>query len=86
MYHFICNCVDCLENEDFLEQVAPDATMLAQLVEGDDKAITQDEFLSKCVVPESLKALVDKQDMQFGEDRGACWMYDPEDDIHYFFA
>jgi len=89
MYYYICNCIDCLDNEDFLDRVASDATMLEQMVDeenGEATEITRQEFCEKCVVPESLQHLLDKQDVSFGENYGVCWMYDQDEDIHYFFC
>ena len=54
---FIATCVNGLNDEQFREYVAEDATLLAQLVDN-SKEITKNTFLKNCFVEEEIKKAI----------------------------
>lgn len=89
--YYVGNCVDGLEDEWFQNNVAADATELAQLVdESNSKPLTLDDFLATCEVSEEwenqLRQNSERYELASNEDKKVSWIYNREIDIHHFFA
>lgn len=91
---FIGNCVTGLEDPQFQDMIAGDATVMAQLVEGGEE-ITKDDFLKICHVdPEILEELnmaekddyVDDYEFYYNRDKNIAWYYDTLEDVEYFYV
>lgn len=79
--YFIGNCVTGLDDEQFREYIANDATLLAQLVEN-SKRISKREFIRNCNIEVTLKKSFE---YFYSEDEGVYFYRDIIKDIEYFY-
>ena len=89
MLFFVGNCLTCFLDPWFKDNVASDATELAQLVEnGQD--ITKREFLDKVFIepPHFMMLKLPSSNCLFGfnQEKKVAWIHDINKDVHYFYA
>lgn len=85
---FVGTCANCLADEWFSNNIASDATQLAQLVVENFSPLTMDQFLQLCDVDSELATQIKTQPaiFTFAQSGPLTWAYNEETDIHYFFA
>ncbi len=81
MKRFVGDCTDCLEDEWFRDNIASDATELAQIIDN-SSPITREQFEADCG---SYIAPLPNRQYGFNEKAGVMWAYDEGSDIHWFF-
>lgn len=85
-FYYIGDCTTGLEDEQFCDFIS-DPTDMAQLVEN-STPLKIDEFLRLTDLDEEHERIAHEGNTSFGynPDRRVVWMYDNDNDIHYFFA
>lgn len=83
---FVGTCVTGLNNDFFQNNIAQDATELAQLIEN-SQPITLSQFLESCDVDLNLKTkiLKNKNTFEAGQSNNIIWLWNKNSDIHYFY-
>lgn len=84
---FIGDCITGLEDPQFQNYVASDATELAQLVDR-GKQITFEEFANMAYIKQIMGQFInnpDNYEFYIDEATGIAWYYDIEKDIEYFY-
>lgn len=79
---FIGNCVNGLDDRQFREYIANNATELAQLVEN-SKEISKEEFVKNCNIEVKLKKSFEY--FYHNEDKELYFYRDIKKDIEYFY-
>lgn len=84
---FIGNCVTGLDDEQFREYIADDATLLAQLVEN-SKEITKNTFLKNCCIEKKVKKNMKRfvyYNYAYYKSGNIYFYRDVKKDIEYFY-
>lgn len=79
---FIGNCITGLDDKQFREYIADDATLLAQLVES-SKRISKKEFLKNCYIEVKLKKSFEY--FYHNGDEEIYFYRDVKRDVEYFY-
>jgi hypothetical protein len=82
---FIGDCVTGLDDPDFCNAVAEDATELAQLVEK-GKRVSRRKFCSDCAMEDWLRRKIAGHAISYWQSDSVWWLYDETDDVHFFFG
>jgi 2'-5' RNA ligase superfamily len=93
-FHYIGDCVTGIEDEQFRDQVASDATEISHLVDDEKgkRTLTEQQFISNCDVPDFVRQKIHQHEFEFAINNSrythhdVVWAYDTNDDIHYFFV
>ena len=85
---YVGNCVHGLEDPQFTNLIAADATELAQLIEA-GISLAPHSFFALCSVEKPLATAIQQQPQNFefaiNQKRNVIWAYDLDQDIHYFY-